>query len=121
MVVTVGMLLSQVFALGHLVFFTHTRCAHGALVHGRAHAWQREAPVAPSDDRSPIASTGDRDREPDHDHCDSLATPPALAFVKSASADAAWVEISTAPAVRARAAERAVAILSLAPKTSPTA
>jgi len=119
MVVAVGMLLSQVFALGHLVFFTHTRCEHGALVHGRAHAWQREAPAAPSDDRSPIASTGDR--EPDHDHCDSLATPPALAFVKAASADAAWVETLTTRGVRPRAAERSVAILSLAPKTSPTA
>jgi len=121
MVVAVGMLLSQVFALGHLVFFTHTRCAHGALVHGRAHAWQREAPAVPTDQRSPIASTGDRDRDPDHDHCDSLATPPALAFVKLVSADAALVETLTTPGISARAAERSVAILSLAPKTSPTA
>jgi hypothetical protein len=120
MVVAVGMLLSQVFALGHLAFFTHTRCEHGALVHGQAHVWQREAqPKTPSDGKARIAPS--EGREPDHDHCDSLATPPALAFVKSAPADASCVEALPARGVRARAAERSVAILSLAPKTSPTA
>jgi len=118
MVAAVGMLLSQLFALGHLVLFTHARCEHGAVTHTRSHDWQRDARRTPHHGSLCIASG--RDRELHHDHCDPFATPPALASVKSASADPSLVRVPTLPGVGAREAERSVAILSVAPKTSPT-
>lgn len=119
-VVGVGILLSQLFALGHLVLFAHELCEHGALVHAQSHGWQREArPEAPTDSGLSIASGGGSNAE--HDHCDPFAAPPAVASVIPAFGRARLLDELVPLGPRAREATQSVAILALAPKTSPTA
>jgi len=118
--VGVGLLVSQLFALGHLVLFTHTSCEHGALIHTLRHGLQRDAriPAAPEGSSS-IASGGGSEVE--HDHCNPFATPSALASVTPACAHASLLEALPPLGVCASEAEHSVGILALAPKTSPTA
>src|SRR5450432_2140889 len=119
-VVGVGILVSQLFALGHLVLFTHTRCEHGALVHTLRHGWQRDA-RPPATPQGGLSTASGRGSELEHDHCNPFATPPALASVTLASGSASLLEALPWLGVGASEAEGAVAILALAPKTSPTA
>jgi hypothetical protein len=119
-VVGVGILLSQLFALSHLVLFAHELCEHGALVHARSHGWQREArPEAPTDNGLSVAPGGGSNVE--HDHCDPFAAPPAVASVTSAFAHTSLLEKLVPLGPRTREAKQSVGILALAPKTSPTA
>jgi len=117
-VVTIGLVTSQLFALGHLALFTHARCEHGALIH--THVGPRDArPPAARDSGLSISPGGGSEVE--HDHCNPFATPPALTSVIPPSAQASLLETLAPPGVCASEAESCVAILALAPKTSPTA
>jgi hypothetical protein len=119
-IVGIGILVSQLFALGHLVLFAHEICEHGALVHAETSVWQRDArPLGPSDGAAAIASGGGSNVE--HDHCNPFATPPAVAAVTPAFACASLLETRVPLGLGARDARQSVSILALAPKTSPTA
>jgi hypothetical protein len=113
------MLVTQVLGLGHLVLFSHTRCEHGALVHTVRRSG--ESAVHPASHREPglYAPQGAND-DPEHEHCDPFATPPALAPAAAPAPDAPLVVVTLETRAGARDTERALAVLSLAPKTSPT-
>ncbi len=119
-------LVVQLFGIGHFALFAHARCEHGELVHGAHadHAGDAEA-------RARIQSNADsngrvavsRGEAPDgHEHCagDGL-TPAVLALAPAFRALTllpSLIEPSDAAPARA---VRAVAILALAPKSSPPA
>jgi hypothetical protein len=119
--VAVFTLTSQLFALGHLVLFRHARCEHGEVVHvGGAQQWRaetRQIEVV----KSGTAVVAGSERDAEHDHCDALATPPALARLKPLGVGASLSGIQSDAELDAREGARSVAILFLAPKTSPTA
>jgi hypothetical protein len=126
--VAIGMLATQVLTIGDLVLFTHTRCEHGALVHGarmaeggvwRAFLALQSAPAAALREAGLYASPAPRS-DADHDHCNASATPPAVISVEPPSVLPLLMPAPSAGSIGAREAERAVPALSLAPKTSPT-
>jgi hypothetical protein len=119
MLVAIGTLVAQVFALGHLVLFSHARCEHGALVHVRGHNGRAtDRPLVPLHGIACLPASAERDA--DHDHCDAVGTPPALAVLKAPSLHRAPIDDRLARQMGARDASRSESILSLAPKTSPT-
>lgn len=97
--------------IAHGVVVAHVECAHGELVHGAGHEGH-DAP-APGDAALPGS-------EEAHPHCDGVTLLPA-----------ATTSLSVWPAQRAAAAatvlphrsgeHRPVAVLALAPKSSPPA
>lgn len=113
----------HLLALGHLVFFTHVRCEHGAFVHS-AH---RDPQVSSRGDPhnsgwvggGAVCSPtwGDPD---EHDHCGLLATITALSVsgplverCQAGPPEAAW-------SIRAARGNAVVPVLRFAPKMSPT-
>src|SRR5260221_1797244 len=94
--VVVGLLVSQLFALGHLVLFTHTRCEHGALVHSLRQGLQRDLRLPASPERSLSISSGEGS-ELEHDHCNPFATPPAVASITPASTGGSPLEVPASP------------------------
>jgi hypothetical protein len=113
------MLVSQIFGLGHLVLFSHTPCEHGALVHTIRRGGEPSVRAGLLREPGVYAADGTNDGS-DHEHCDPFATPSALASVTLPSAEAPLVGVASEIRLPVREAERAVAVLSLAPKTSPT-
>ena len=109
----------QLFALGHSVLFEHTRCEHGAVVHGAGHL--RDAGLSPTSLDGVSSIRPSEGASGEHAHCDELMTRPALLSVSAACCEISLLETQPPTTVASREAERVLAVLSVAPKTSPTA
>jgi len=122
LLIALGLLIAQGPILLHLLLVQHVTCEHGELVEVRRprvssrHAGHR---IAKRSD-APTLTEGTADR-PGHDHCDVVAMRHRIPDVAPpvAAASLVWVELATIDG--ARAEQRAVPILSLAPKGSPPA
>ena len=115
--VVAALVVAQLASLGHLALVRHVQCEHGAWVHaphGDAEAVNQAAPA----EHGAAATTGSR--ETDHDHCDGLALRPALLAVDATCAAPELLPTTdTTFRVHSRPAAPVVAILDLAPKSSP--
>lgn len=134
LVLALGLLLLQGSALLHLLVIPHAACEHGDLVDLRgesAHVLAlgpqgRDAPAAamPGDPRADARDVADAqpDRDdPGHDHCDANALrhrPEALA---PSIAEATLLCIAPEVSLSERGEARPIAVLWLAPKSSPPA
>lgn len=114
---------SSLAQVAHFWLIPHAICAeHGELLElpEGAHAQAEH----PSDDHHTQASTSDEDGELSHDHCQQLARNqrehalPVATQLELAPAASAPAELAFAPS---REAEHGLALLSVAPKTSPPA
>jgi hypothetical protein len=116
----VGLLVSQLAALGHLVLVRHARCEHGAWVHVRHDAAPAVPAVAAARDRHTAAAGPSGRAEGEHEHCDALALRPALAEVDASCVVPELIAATLLPFdAGPRTGERPVPILTLAPKSSP--
>lgn len=124
---TAAVLAVHVLGIGHFALFAHSRCEHGELVHG-AHSHGPPSQAARSESRivdaihddsvDPEATPGDA---PDgHDHCEGTGITPILAAAAPACPSLTLLEaFEPLPVGQLPAGVRAVALLSLAPKSSP--
>ncbi len=122
LLIALGLLIAQGPILLHLLLVQHVTCEHGELVEvRRAHVSSRHAVhrIAKPSDASTLTE-GSADR-PGHEHCDVVAMRHGLPEVAPpvAAASLVWVALATIDGERAE--QRAVPILSLAPKGSPPA
>ena len=119
MLVAFVVVVTQLFGLGHMLFVSHTQCEHGELVHeGDVHA--SHAAAAPAGDAPGDVVERGAGMEREHDHCDALALRPALISVAPSVPALTLLDGFLLPwSVRPRVESRAVALLSLAPKSSP--
>jgi hypothetical protein len=117
--------------LGHMVVVAHARCEHGEFVHG-SHEHESEAHGSASltEDSAGPAAVGSDDSSDqvrpgevseDHGHCDPFAVTPGITpSVATSCADVRLLDGALLPwSVRASVGVRTLAILSLAPKSSP--
>ncbi len=118
------LVIGRVASVGHWLFTTHVRCEHGQLVHvthevshqEQGHHSVSEAPA--KDDR--VAAHSAHVRDGAHEHCN----PPAVVDVLAVESQPAVVvqvidwQVLSPPAAPA-ATHQAIALLSLAPKSSP--
>lgn len=120
MVVALAAVISQVLGLAHMVLISHQRCEHGAVVHASAStSAHAHAPDAPKVDDGVAAQPGGG-LEGDHEHCDPFAVTPAVVAAEPWCAELTLLDEALLPwSVRPSAGERAVALLLLAPKSSP--
>jgi hypothetical protein len=112
--VTLGVLLAQGTALGHLLVVQHGLCEHGELVDAAAHS---DAPYdgSPRTDKS---WAPDSSGESEHDHCNGGSLPHRFERVEAPVAGATI--LCRLPQLGgARGEQRALAPLVVAPKASP--
>jgi hypothetical protein len=117
-----GMVLAQLFAVGHLVFVSHAICEHGALQHADTGAAPRPAEIsadaAEATGRAPRALPGRGAGE--HEHCDPFARAPAAIHVDPSFAAPELIQPSlTAWHQGSPFAFETIGLLALAPKSSP--
>lgn len=122
---TAAVLLVQLFGVGHFALFAHVRCSHGELTHG-GHAQAAHAAVAPGADASRDASgpdeAGQGDAPDGHEHCEGSGLVPAPVVVALPPAPVTLLEVYALPDAGALPrGVRVVALLALAPKSSPPA
>jgi hypothetical protein len=112
--VTLGVLLAQGAALGHLVVVQHGLCEHGELVDAAEHS------DAPYDDspRTDKSWAPDSSRESEHDHCNGGSLPHRFERAEAPVADAT-ILCGLSRLGGARGEQRALAPLVVAPKASP--
>ena len=120
MVVALAAVISQVLGLAHMGLISHQRCEQGAVIHASA---STSAHAHAADDRKVddgVAVRAGGALEGDHEHCDPFAVAPALVAAEPWCADLTLLDGTVLPwSVRPSAGERAVALLLLAPKSSP--
>lgn len=112
------LLLSQLASVGHYVLVAHYMCAE----HGSVHHGTPEARASSDDGASPVdAATQPTRDEHHHDDCHWMSRT-AEAVVETTTLRLQVVETQSRISVSVRAADAvaALAILSLAPKQSPT-
>jgi len=119
LILTLGVILSQIVGLGHNVLVAHSRCDHGAFIHEAEHAVVPTATSVAEHHHGNAVVQGGAGSEDDHEHCDPFAVTPGLTSVNPVSAPLALVHGEVLPWSVRPASERTVAILSLAPKNSP--
>ncbi len=115
-----GLLLAQGSVLFHLLLVPHRTCEHGELVEVAAPLATPPAPAAattPRSDQQQIEHS--RADGAGHDHCDALAVRHRLAEVGPSIAPATLLLIAPLRVGGDHAETRPVALLSLAPKSSP--
>lgn len=104
----------------HFALVPHERCEHGKLVHPRRHGQAHQAAVATVAAARALAWLQGHGVADGHDHCDVKAVPPADVPQLGVGAPVAVLSWVLAPATTPRLAERRpIALLSLAPKSSP--
>ena len=122
LLIALGLLALQGPMLLHLLLVPHTTCEHGELVEGR-----RPAPAP-----APAPATAAREHGPhadqieatpgggaEHEHCDATALRHRPTQLDLFIAEASILDIAPAVSLDERGESRPVAILSLAPKSSP--
>jgi len=125
LLIALGLLFAQVPSVLHLLLVPHTTCEHGELVEVVEHRpGARGAPeAAPRPDstsgRPQIAVS--RGHDGGHDHCDALAVRHQIPDVGVAVRAASLLSIEPTAERGERGETRPVALLALAPKSSPPA
>jgi hypothetical protein len=116
LLIALGLLLAQGPLLLHLLLVRHVACEHGELVEqaAPAHAIARES--GPAHDRVDAAAPGSG-----HEHCDVLAVRHCPGDVAAPIVAPSLLCIEPPASLCARGETRPVALLSLAPKSSPPA
>jgi hypothetical protein len=114
---TLALLLAQGPLLLHLLLVPHRTCEHGELVELARARIPAPAAQVPRSDHPQV----DLDRAGcgSHEHCDALALRHRLPEVEPSVGPATLLRIDPIATAGARAERRPVALLSLAPKSSP--
>jgi hypothetical protein len=117
MLVAIGLLVLQAPSLFHLLLVSHTTCEHGELVELPAGS----EPHVSADDHDRSRERADRGHpeKQGHDHCDALAVRHRPADVAPPLVAPSLLTIAPAILLGESAESRPLAVLALAPKSSP--
>jgi len=111
------LLVTQLAAMGHLVFVRHSLCEHGAAVHDDHHRVATAAHIRTG--AEPAVRPGEPS-EGSHEHCDPAGIMPALVQATTYSLPPTLLDGYLLPfSVRPSTGEAPTSILDFAPKSSP--
>ena len=116
------LLAAQLFALGHLLIVQHAICPeHGETIHSGPPSDALALPIHEGAAADPALGSGAPLAEHAHDHCLALAhTRGRFALLPASDLiPGSLLVAATLPSLSAASAAPAVAVLLLAPKTSP--
>ena len=117
---TLALLFAQGNRVFHELLVRHTICEHGGLIHDGAHPPLAQAAQAAPDPALSQGSTPGHDPT-DHDHCDAKSVLHRLGQVAPFVAPASLLQVAPPAFSGEHRASPPIALLDLAPKSSPPA